>query len=71
MNSPEGIPLFGHPGGHCALQPVDSPTCGEALVKLLERYGVERVFGIPGVHAVELYRGLARSTPRRVTPRHQ
>ena len=33
-------------------------TCGEALVRLLEAYGVDMVFGIPGVHTVELYRGL-------------
>ncbi|MDR9754589.1 5-guanidino-2-oxopentanoate decarboxylase [Pseudomonas sp. SZMC_28357] len=46
-------------------------TCGEVLVKLLENYGVEQVFGIPGVHTVELYRGLARSSIRHVTPRHE
>ena len=46
-------------------------TCGEVLVHLLERYGVEQVFGIPGVHTVELYRGLARSSIRHVTPRHE
>ncbi|UZE26545.1 5-guanidino-2-oxopentanoate decarboxylase [Pseudomonas sp. B21-056] len=46
-------------------------TCGEVLVKLLEGYGVEQVFGIPGVHTVELYRGLARSSMRHVTPRHE
>jgi len=46
-------------------------TCGEVLVKLLEGYGVEQVFGIPGVHTVELYRGLARSSIRHVTPRHE
>jgi acetolactate synthase-1/2/3 large subunit len=46
-------------------------TCGEVLVKLLERYGVEQVFGIPGVHTVELYRGLARSSIEHVTPRHE
>jgi acetolactate synthase-1/2/3 large subunit len=46
-------------------------TCGEVLVKLLEAYGVEQVFGIPGVHTVELYRGLARSSIRHVTPRHE
>ncbi|MBA2925251.1 5-guanidino-2-oxopentanoate decarboxylase [Pseudomonas sp. P7] len=46
-------------------------TCGEVLVKLLEDYGVEQVFGIPGVHTVELYRGLARSSIRHVTPRHE
>ncbi|MGO4320577.1 5-guanidino-2-oxopentanoate decarboxylase [Pseudomonas sp. KB_12] len=46
-------------------------TCGEVLVKLLQAYGVEQVFGIPGVHTVELYRGLARSSIRHVTPRHE
>ncbi|MCU1771885.1 5-guanidino-2-oxopentanoate decarboxylase [Pseudomonas sp. 13B_3.2_Bac1] len=46
-------------------------TCGEVLVKLLEDYGVEQVFGIPGVHTVELYRGLARSRINHVTPRHE
>ena len=33
-------------------------TCGEVLVELLQSYGIEIVFGIPGVHTVELYRGL-------------
>ena len=33
-------------------------SCAHALVRLLEGYGVESVFGIPGVHTVELYRGL-------------
>ena len=46
-------------------------TIGEALVTLLERHGVDTVFGIPGVHTVELYRGLARSKIRHVTPRHE
>lgn len=46
-------------------------TCGEVLVKLLENYGVDHVFGIPGVHTVELYRGLAASRIRHVTPRHE
>ncbi|WP_419737486.1 5-guanidino-2-oxopentanoate decarboxylase [Pseudomonas sp. COR18] len=46
-------------------------TCGEVLVKLLEGYGVEQVFGIPGVHTVELYRGLATSTIEHITPRHE
>lgn len=46
-------------------------TCGEVLVKLLEGYGVDHVFGIPGVHTVELYRGLADSSIRHITPRHE
>lgn len=46
-------------------------TIGEALVTLLERHGADTVFGIPGVHTVELYRGLASSKIRHVTPRHE
>ncbi|MBS7534634.1 5-guanidino-2-oxopentanoate decarboxylase [Ancylobacter sonchi] len=46
-------------------------TVGEALIDLLAANGVEVVFGIPGVHTVELYRGLAGSTIRHVTPRHE
>jgi acetolactate synthase-1/2/3 large subunit len=47
------------------------PTCGEALVQLLENYGVDIVFGIPGVHTVELYRGLSATAIRHITPRHE
>ena len=46
-------------------------TLGETLVRLLEIYGTEIVFGIPGVHTAELYRGLAASHIRHVTPRHE
>ncbi|PWK64313.1 5-guanidino-2-oxopentanoate decarboxylase [Aminobacter sp. AP02] len=46
-------------------------TIGEALIELLEAYGVDTVFGIPGVHTIELYRGLARSKIRHITPRHE
>jgi thiamine pyrophosphate-dependent acetolactate synthase large subunit-like protein len=48
-----------------------NPTCGEALVRLLESYGVDTVFGVPGVHTLELYRGLATSGIRHVLPRHE
>jgi acetolactate synthase-1/2/3 large subunit len=44
---------------------------GEYLIALLARHGVEIVFGIPGVHTAELYRGLAGSRIRHVTPRHE
>ncbi|MGH6953324.1 MAG: 5-guanidino-2-oxopentanoate decarboxylase [Alphaproteobacteria bacterium] len=46
-------------------------TCGEALVALLESYGVDVVFGIPGVHTLDLYDGLARGRMRVVTTRHE
>jgi acetolactate synthase-1/2/3 large subunit len=58
------VPIDKSKGEHMA-------TCGEVLVKLLECYGVERVFGIPGVHTVELYRGLAGSSITHITPRHE
>ncbi|MBI4933024.1 MAG: 5-guanidino-2-oxopentanoate decarboxylase [Actinobacteria bacterium] len=45
---------------------------GEAVIDLLVReYGVDTVFGIPGVHNIELYRGLHRSGVRAVSPRHE
>ena len=46
-------------------------TCGEVLVRLLEAYGVDTVFGIPGVHTIELYRGLPQTGIRHITPRHE
>lgn len=46
-------------------------TCGEAIVSLLEQYGVNTVFGIPGVHTLEVYRGLSRSGIRHVLARHE
>lgn len=46
-------------------------TLGEAIPGLLEARGIDTVFGIPGVHTVELYRGLARSRLTHVTPRHE
>jgi 5-guanidino-2-oxopentanoate decarboxylase len=46
-------------------------TCGEALVRLLEQYGVDTVFGIPGVHTLDLYRGIANSNVRHVLARNE
>jgi acetolactate synthase-1/2/3 large subunit len=46
-------------------------SCGEALVELLEANGTTTVFGIPGVHTLEIYRGLTGSSIRHVTPRHE
>ena len=48
-----------------------SNSCGEALMVLLEGYGVTTVFGIPGEHTLELYRGIERSNLRAVTPRNE
>ena len=46
-------------------------SIGEALVDQLAKRDVDCVFGIPGVHTIELYRGLAASGIRHVTPRHE
>jgi len=46
-------------------------TSGEAVVSLLEQYGVETVFGIPGLHTLEIYRGLSHSAIRHVLARHE
>ena len=46
-------------------------TLGVYLAELLEDYGVDTIFGIPGVHTVELYRGLPNTRIRHITPRHE
>jgi 5-guanidino-2-oxopentanoate decarboxylase len=46
-------------------------SVGEALVGLLEAYGVDTIFGIPGVHNIEMYRALPRSKIRHILPRHE
>ena len=50
---------------------MNNETVGTALTNQLEQNGIEFVFGIPGVHTVELYRGLAKSKIRHITPRHE
>jgi acetolactate synthase I/II/III large subunit len=44
---------------------------GLYLVEALASQGVRHVFGIPGVHNLELYRGLANGPIRHVTGRHE
>ncbi|MCK0751718.1 5-guanidino-2-oxopentanoate decarboxylase [Chromohalobacter japonicus] len=46
-------------------------NCAQRLLDLLVAHGIETVFGIPGVHTVELYRGLPDSSLKHVTPRHE
>lgn len=45
--------------------------CGEATARLLGGYGIDTVFGIPGVHTLEYYRGFASSGIRTVLTRHE
>jgi acetolactate synthase-1/2/3 large subunit len=49
----------------------DLPPLGSAIPRLLRDRGIETVFGIPGAHTLELYRGLPGSGLRHVTPRHE
>ncbi|MBZ9675432.1 5-guanidino-2-oxopentanoate decarboxylase [Mesorhizobium sp. ES1-1] len=44
---------------------------GAYVVECLAANGVDHVFGIPGVHTVELYRALPGSPIRHITPRHE
>ncbi|MCW1933471.1 5-guanidino-2-oxopentanoate decarboxylase [Pararhodobacter zhoushanensis] len=46
-------------------------SVAQTLVDWLKLEGVEVIFGIPGVHTIELYRALAGSGIRHVTPRHE
>jgi thiamine pyrophosphate-dependent acetolactate synthase large subunit-like protein len=46
-------------------------TVGQAAIELLERHGVDTVFGIPGVHTLEFYRGLTGTAIRHVGVRHE
>lgn len=45
--------------------------CGEAIIATLERYGATTLFGIPGVHTLELYRGIINSSISSVLTRHE
>lgn len=46
-------------------------SVAQSLVSWLKSEGVDLVFGIPGVHTIELYRALAGSGIRHVTARHE
>ena len=48
-----------------------SRSIGRYLVELLVANGIDTVFGIPGVHNLELYRGLAAAKLRHILVRHE
>ena len=50
---------------------VGGATVGGFVIRLLEAYGVDIVFGMPGVHTLELYRGLEGASIRHVLVRHE
>ena len=36
-------------------------TVGSAILPLLEQMGVKTIFGLPGVHTIEIYRGISKT----------
>ncbi|WP_017793195.1 thiamine pyrophosphate-binding protein [Leucobacter salsicius] len=44
---------------------------GQAISSLLTQYGVEHIFGIPGVHTLELFRDIDASGLNVTIPRHE
>jgi 5-guanidino-2-oxopentanoate decarboxylase len=48
-----------------------SHTVGRYIVETLAANGIDTAFGIPGVHNIELYRGLERARVRHVLVRHE
>ena len=48
-----------------------SRNVGGFLVELLGKNDIDTVFGIPGVHNLELYRGLTATNLRHVLVRHE
>src|SRR5215469_16260062 len=46
-------------------------TVGRYVVETLAANGIDTVFGIPGVHNIELYRGLEAARVRHVLVRHE
>ncbi|WP_288130419.1 5-guanidino-2-oxopentanoate decarboxylase [Microbulbifer sp.] len=54
-----------------SVQTGNRPSCAQVLMHLLRQYDVDTVFGIPGVHTIELYRGLPGSGLTHITPRHE
>jgi acetolactate synthase-1/2/3 large subunit len=49
----------------------DTISGGELVVRALAAHDVELVFGIPGTHNLEIYRGLNLHGIRHVNPRHE
>ncbi len=48
-----------------------APKLGAALAEMLRLRGVDTIFGIPGVHNIELYRGIEQAGITHVLARHE
>lgn len=50
---------------------MSTTTTADAILRLMESYGIDTIFSIPGVHTVDFYRSLPARRIRHVTPRHE
>lgn len=50
---------------------MDLKTGGEIVIQALEKLGVEYVFGIPGIHNLDIYESLMHSPIRDIPARHE
>ena len=50
---------------------VSKVSFGSQAMKLLKEYDVDTIFGIPGVHTIEYYRGITETGIKGVVPRHE
>ena len=46
-------------------------SCGTQLMHLLRAHGVDTIFGMPGVHTLEAYRGIEAAGIRHIGVRHE
>ena len=53
------------------MQSTEHPNVASALIDLLADYGIEQVFGIPGVHTLEFYRRLSSGPIKHIVTRHE
>ncbi|MCM2474233.1 5-guanidino-2-oxopentanoate decarboxylase [Rhizobium sp. CG5] len=49
----------------------DTMSSGSRLMQILKAYGVDTVFGMPGVHTLEAYRGMDAAGIRHIGVRHE
>ncbi|MER8612667.1 5-guanidino-2-oxopentanoate decarboxylase [Mesorhizobium sp. M0435] len=50
---------------------IGETTVADAILRLMESYGIDTIFSIPGVHTVDFYKSLPERRIRHVTPRHE
>jgi len=53
------------------LQTSEHANVASVLIDLLAKYGVEQIFGIPGVHTLEFYRHLSSGPIKHIVTRHE